>query len=226
LIIILAFFYQFGAVHKLRGQACPACSNPALQSSERLEAGMDTLHAGSFRSTFNITNGFNYQGGHSNDHGLTPDGQVISVPDHEHVVKLDFVRTEVSLEYTFNTNWSTWLRIPYDVKMQGASIIFPNPVTEEVSTYRREFEYEVGERSVSVSPTKMNVFYIGVDNPVEISAAGVAATDSVCVFASAATDAAKAKMLPSSVTTKSLSSAANIRCGVPWISARQATFGS
>jgi hypothetical protein len=46
-------------------------------------------------------------------------------------------------------------------------------VTGEVKTYTNTFEYEVGERSVTVSPTKMNVFYIGVDNPVEVSASGV-----------------------------------------------------
>jgi gliding motility-associated protein GldM len=40
---------------------------------------------------------------------------------------------------------------------------------------RRPFsaEYQVAEGSVVVSPTKMNVFYLGVDNPVEISVAGV-----------------------------------------------------
>ncbi len=35
-------------------------------------------------------------------------------------------------------------------------------------------EYTVAEGGVVVSPTKMNVFYLGVDNPVEISVAGVA----------------------------------------------------
>ncbi len=35
-------------------------------------------------------------------------------------------------------------------------------------------EYTVAEGSVVVSPTKMNVFYLGVDNPVEISVSGVA----------------------------------------------------
>ena len=47
-----------------------------------------------------------------------------------------------------------------------------NPITEETVTYTKEFSYEVGERSVAISATKMNVLYIGVDNPVEISAAG------------------------------------------------------
>jgi gliding motility-associated protein GldM len=39
----------------------------------------------------------------------------------------------------------------------------------------REFKYQytVGERGLVVSPTKMNVMYLGVDNPLEISVPGV-----------------------------------------------------
>jgi len=48
-----------------------------------------------------------------------------------------------------------------------------NPTTGEVKKYSKKFEYEVGERSVAISATKMNVFYIGVDNPVEVSASGI-----------------------------------------------------
>jgi gliding motility-associated protein GldM len=59
------------------------------------------------------------------------------------------------------------------VKKYNATINVTNPVTNEVQTFKKEFEYEVGERSVSVSATKMNVFYMGVDNPVTVSAAGV-----------------------------------------------------
>jgi gliding motility-associated protein GldM len=36
-------------------------------------------------------------------------------------------------------------------------------------------EYQVGEASVVISPTKMNVFYVGVENPVDISVPGVPA---------------------------------------------------
>jgi len=43
----------------------------------------------------------------------------------------------------------------------------------EIKGYPFSFEYQVAMPSVSVSPTKMNVFYIGVDNPVDITAAGV-----------------------------------------------------
>lgn len=48
-----------------------------------------------------------------------------------------------------------------------------NPVTGKTESYKQEFEYEVGEKSATISATKMNVFYVGVDNPVEVSAAGV-----------------------------------------------------
>ncbi len=40
-------------------------------------------------------------------------------------------------------------------------------------------EYTVAKPSFAVSPTKMNVFYIGVDNPVDISVAGAAPQDVV-----------------------------------------------
>ena len=44
------------------------------------------------------------------------------------------------------------------------------PADRRGKVYEKEFEYEVGERSVTVSAEKMNVFYIGVDNPVAVSA--------------------------------------------------------
>jgi gliding motility-associated protein GldM len=52
-----------------------------------------------------------------------------------------------------------------------------NPLTGEVKPYEAEFEYEVGERSVAVSADKMNVFYIGVDNPISVSAAGISSNE-------------------------------------------------
>jgi gliding motility-associated protein GldM len=48
-----------------------------------------------------------------------------------------------------------------------------------VKPYRFHGEYMVARPSMAVSPTKMNVFYIGVDNPVDISVAGAAPTDVV-----------------------------------------------
>lgn len=47
-----------------------------------------------------------------------------------------------------------------------------NPHTKKYYEGDEEFTYEVGKRSASISPTKMNLFYIGVDNPLNISVAG------------------------------------------------------
>lgn len=139
------------------GQACPACSNPALQSSEKLEAGLDTLRNGSFRTTLNLTNGFDYQGGHPNYKGLSPEGEVFAVPLHNHVVKLDFVRTELALEYTFGENWSAWLRIPYDVKMQTASVLYPEPVTplEQEAILRNRDIHHRNENYTGISDLRL-----------------------------------------------------------------------
>lgn len=51
-----------------------------------------------------------------------------------------------------------------------------NPLTGEVKTGTSVFEYEVGMRSAAVSADRMNVFYIGVDNPITLTAAGVPST--------------------------------------------------
>jgi len=45
--------------------------------------------------------------------------------------------------------------------------------------FKYDNEYVVANSAVAVSPDKMNVFYIGVDNPLTVSAAGVAPTDLV-----------------------------------------------
>ena len=68
-------------------------------------------------------------------------------------------------QYTVNTSESGPIKYVATAKVY-------NPITKETKVYTNEFSYEVGKRSVAISPTKMNVFYIGVDNPVEISAAG------------------------------------------------------
>ena len=48
-----------------------------------------------------------------------------------------------------------------------------NPLTGQTTSVQGTFEYEIGEKSGTISAEKMNVFYIGVDNPIAISAAGV-----------------------------------------------------
>ncbi len=53
-----------------------------------------------------------------------------------------------------------------------ATVSIRNPLTGEVKRYKKKFKYEVGERSVAVAADKMNVLYVGVENPISISAAG------------------------------------------------------
>ncbi len=62
-------------------------------------------------------------------------------------------------------------------KSYNVEIQVTNPLTKEVKSYKKTFEYEVGERSVTVSADKMNVFYIGVENPISVSAAGASSND-------------------------------------------------
>lgn len=62
-------------------------------------------------------------------------------------------------------------------KRYTVTINVKNPVTGQTETVKKEFSYEVGQRSVAVSLDKMNVFYIGVDNPISVSAAGVSSNE-------------------------------------------------
>lgn len=57
----------------------------------------------------------------------------------------------------------------------------------EIKSYPFQGSYMVARPSMAVSPTKMNVFYIGVDNPVDISVAGAAPTDVVATLSGGGT---------------------------------------
>jgi len=48
-----------------------------------------------------------------------------------------------------------------------------DPSTNEIKKYDYDGSYFVAPPSLTVAPLKMNVFYVGVDNPVSISAAGL-----------------------------------------------------
>ncbi|MDR1172025.1 MAG: gliding motility protein GldM [Bacteroidales bacterium] len=75
--------------------------------------------------------------------------------------------------------------LPYDA--QGRAIYTNSPAVgnymlqgllrmtgaEGVMSYPFTYEYQVGEANTVISPTKMNVLYIGVDNPIAISVSGV-----------------------------------------------------
>lgn len=69
-----------------------------------------------------------------------------------------------------------YLKIPAktvgDYKHAGV-IKIKNPATKEYNPYYFDFDYKVASPSTTISATAMNVFYIGVPNPVDISAAGI-----------------------------------------------------
>jgi len=121
--------------------------------------------------------------------------RVVSAPKKSYIIKGEKFETDVFLSAAADNSSNTGIRItvngaalPLDaegaakwsqtandvgIKKYEAVASVTNPVTGETNQYKQIFEYEVGERSVTISASKMNVFYLGVDNPVEVSAAGV-----------------------------------------------------
>ena len=55
----------------------------------------------------------------------------------------------------------------------GGLIKYKNP-EGNINSYPFEGEYQVGRPSVTISPTKMNVMYLGIPNPIKVSVPGVA----------------------------------------------------
>jgi len=55
----------------------------------------------------------------------------------------------------------------------GGLIKYKNP-EGEIKDYKFEGEYQVGKPSVTISPTKMNVLYLGIANPIKVSVPGLA----------------------------------------------------
>ncbi len=59
-------------------------------------------------------------------------------------------------------------------RVKSGAIKVPKPGAQgQFEYYPFEFRYNVADLGVAVSPDKMNVFYIGVDNPVTISVTGM-----------------------------------------------------
>ncbi len=123
--------------------------------------------------------------------------QVVSSPKKSYIIEGDKFETEIFLSASAGSS-NTGVSISVNgsrvtakdgvaqysttgsgtgVKTYSAAISVTNPVTKETKTYKNTFEYEVGRRSVAVSADKMNVFYIGVDNPVTVSAAGISSNE-------------------------------------------------
>lgn len=63
------------------------------------------------------------------------------------------------------------------MKTFDALLQIPDPVTGQLKDYNVKAEYEVAAPSLVVSATKMNAMYRGLQNPIDVSVAGVSASD-------------------------------------------------
>ena len=98
--------------------------------------------------------------------------------DSKYVTGTDkWKETDVSRAKTVDGEDGT-IKLKFNTKTEGlqkyAGIIeMRDPATDEIVEYSYNSSYFVAPPSLTVAPLKMNVFYIGVDNPVSISAAGL-----------------------------------------------------
>lgn len=120
---------------------------------------------------------------------------VVSAPEKTYVINGETFKTDVFLSASASKKSNTGIRLKVNGRQlttddsgvatfsQTANGVgkktytvegtIEDPVTGEIKKFNKSYEYEVGERSAAISASKMNVFYIGVDNPVEVSVAGV-----------------------------------------------------
>ena len=74
-------------------------------------------------------------------------------------------------------NGKGYISIPTNVlgdRSYSGVLKYKSPVTKEYIPYTFPINFTVAAPSTTISATAMNVFYIGVDNPVDIAASGVA----------------------------------------------------
>ena len=73
---------------------------------------------------------FDAQGGHLETKGVSTDGSVIDVPLHRHHVTLNIFRVDVGLKYQLSSQWMLEANVPYETKVQEATIEEIDSVTE------------------------------------------------------------------------------------------------
>lgn len=94
-------------------------------------AGPAAFEKGSLRFTLSALQGFDFQGSHSEDRGLSPSGVVIDVPVHHHSVSLDFTKVELGARYAVGDAWDLWLRLPFAVKDQSVGVEPPDAASAD-----------------------------------------------------------------------------------------------
>lgn len=116
--------------------------------------------------------------------------EALVIPDSRYILKGENFKARILLAAVDTTQKPEIIANGRNVAYQGDFGIYTEPagtvgvrkvkgvinyVSSSGVTLPREFEveYEVAEPAVVISPTKMNVFYVGVDNPVSLAAPGM-----------------------------------------------------
>ena len=92
-------------------------------------AGAAPITAGSLRLSLDVVGALDLDGGHLEDQGLSPAGQVIAVALHDHEVELDFLHLELSLRYAVSDSLELVARLPYEIKRTTARISLIEPLS-------------------------------------------------------------------------------------------------
>ena len=116
--------------------------------------------------------------------------EALVIPESKYVLKGETFKARIMLAAVDTTQKPEIIANGRTVSYQGDYGYFSEPATtvgfrkiKGVINYitpsgvvlprEYELEYEVADPAVVVSPTKMNVFYVGVDNPVSLAAPGI-----------------------------------------------------
>lgn len=116
--------------------------------------------------------------------------EALVIPESRYVLKGETFKARIMLAAVDTTQRPGIIANGRNVSYQGDFGMFSEPastvgfrkvkgvinyIAPSGASLPREFEmqYEVAEPAVVISPTKMNVFYVGVDNPVSLAAPGI-----------------------------------------------------
>ncbi len=116
--------------------------------------------------------------------------EALVIPESKYVLKGENFKARIMLAAVDTTQKPEIIANGRNVGYQGDFGIYTEPalnvgvhrlkgvinyITPSGIAMPREFEteYEVADPAVVISPTKMNVFYLGVDNPVSLAAPGI-----------------------------------------------------
>lgn len=116
--------------------------------------------------------------------------EALVIPDSRYILKGENFKARIMLAATDTTQKPEVIANGRNISYEGDYALYSevantvgfrklkgviNYVSPSGVTLPREFEieYEVADPAVVISPTKMNVFYLGVDNPVELASPGI-----------------------------------------------------